>query len=63
MGYLLGTLSALILGPQLAGLSIDPIPIYLVFSIVVAVLIALLGSFLPVYRAARLDPALIMQEV
>lgn len=63
MGYLLGTLAALILGPQLAGLRIDPVPIYLVFSIVVAVVISLLGSILPVYRAARLDPAIIMQEV
>lgn len=62
-GYVLGTLSAMVLGPQLAGLSTSPVPIYLVVSIVVAIAIALLGSVLPVYRAARLDPALIMQEI
>jgi putative ABC transport system permease protein len=62
-GYLLGTLSAMILGPQLAGLSTKPVPIYLVISILVAILIALLGSIIPVYRAARLDPAMIMQEI
>jgi len=62
-GYILGTLSALILGPQLAGLNTSPVPIYFVISILVAVVIALLGSIIPVYRAARLDPALIMQEI
>jgi len=62
-GYILGTLSALILGPQLADMRIDPVPIYLVFSVLVAVIIALLGSVVPVYRAARLDPATIMQEI
>jgi len=62
-GYILGTLSALVLGPQLAGLSTSPIPIYFVISILVAIVIALLGSIIPVYRAARLDPALIMQEI
>jgi len=62
-GYILGTLSAMVLGPQLAGLTIAPVPFYLLFSIIVAVVIALLGSVLPVYRAARLDPAMIMQEI
>jgi putative ABC transport system permease protein len=62
-GFIVGTGSAMILGPQLAGLHVSPTPLYLLFSVVVAVLIALLGSILPVYRAARFDPAVIMQEV
>jgi putative ABC transport system permease protein len=62
-GYVLGTLSAMVLGPQLAGLSTGPVPVYLVISILVAIAIALLGSIIPVYRAARLDPAMIMQEI
>jgi putative ABC transport system permease protein len=62
LGYVLGTFAAMILGPQLAGLAISPIPIYLLWSLIVASTIALLGSWYPVYRAARLDPALIMQE-
>ncbi len=62
-GFIVGTGAAMILGPQLAGLSVSPIPVYLLFSVGVAVLIALLGSILPVYRAARFDPAVIMQEV
>ncbi len=62
-GFIVGTGSAMILGPQLAGLSVSPMPLYLLLSVVVAVLIALLGSILPIYRAARFDPAVIMQEV
>ncbi len=62
LGYVLGTLAAMVLGPQLAGLTISPIPIYLLWSLIVASTIALVGSWYPVYRAARLDPALIMQE-
>ena len=62
-GFIVGTGAAMILGPQLAGLSVSPMPSYLLFSVGVAVLIALLGSILPVYRAARFDPAVIMQEV
>ena len=62
-GYLLGTVSALILGPELAGLAVHPVPIYFIWSLVVAVTIALLGSSYPTYRATRLDPAAILQEI
>jgi putative ABC transport system permease protein len=62
-GYLLGTLSALILGPELAGLAVKPVPIYLIWSLLIAVAIALLGSWYPTYRATRLDPASILQEI
>jgi putative ABC transport system permease protein len=62
-GYLLGTVSAMILGPYLAKLSISPIPYYLPIAVIVAVVISLLGSVFPVYRAARIDAAIIMQEV
>ena len=62
LGYLLGTLAAMILGPQLAGLKIVPVPIYLLWSILIAIAIAMLGSWYPIYRAARMDPAVIMQE-
>ncbi len=61
-GYLLGTIAALILGPQLAGLHVSPVFVYFIWSLVVAVGIAVIGSWYPTYRAARLDPAFIMQE-
>lgn len=63
IGYGLGTGAAMILGPQLAGLKVAPVPIYLFLSIIIAVVIALAGSILPVRRASRFDPAVIMQEV
>ena len=63
LGYTVGTVAAVILGPQLAGLQISPVLVYLALSIAIAVVISLLGSWYPVFRAARLDPALIMQEV
>ncbi len=62
-GYLLGTVAAMILGPQLAGLLIQPVPIYLLWSILIALAISVLGSWYPVFRATRLDPALILQEI
>ena len=62
-GFIVGTGAAMMLGPQLAGLQVSPMPLLLLLAIVVAVLIALAGSILPVYQAARFDPAVIMQEV
>jgi len=63
LGYLVGTVAAVILGPYLAGLEISPVLGYLWWSIVVAVVIALAGSWYPTFRAARIDPAVIMQEI
>lgn len=63
LGYVAGTLAAAILGPYLAGLDILPVVTYLWWSIVVAVVIALAGSWYPTFRAARIDPAVIMQEI
>jgi len=63
LGYVVGTVSAVILGPYLAGLEIGPMIGYLWWSVLVSVVIALAGSWYPTYRAARIDPAVIMQEV
>lgn len=62
VGYILGSIAAMLLGPQLAGLSTPPIPVFLLLSILIAVVICLMGSYLPVRRAANLDPGYIMQE-
>jgi putative ABC transport system permease protein len=61
-GYVLGTFSALILGPELAGLAVRPVPIYFAWALLIAVAIAMIGSWYPTYRATRLDPASILQE-
>ncbi|MFZ0945937.1 MAG: FtsX-like permease family protein [Syntrophobacteraceae bacterium] len=61
-GYIIGTIAAMLLGPQIAGISIRPIPVLLLLSVLTAVVICLMGSYLPVRRAANLDPGHIMQE-
>ncbi|MFH1373877.1 MAG: FtsX-like permease family protein [bacterium] len=63
LGYATGTVSAVILGPYLAGLQIGPVIGYFWWSVLVAIVISLAGSWYPIYRAARIDPAVIMQEV
>ena len=62
-GYVIGTASGMILGPQLAGIVVQPVPILIVWSVVLSVVIAIAGSFIPAYMAAKLDPFTIMQEV
>jgi len=62
LGFILGTAMAIVIGPQLANLSVSPVTIYLLWSLVLAMLIAVTGTWYPMRRAARMDPALIMQE-
>ena len=56
-GYIVGTIAAMLLGPQIAGLSVRPIPVLLLLSVLTAVVICLVGSYLPVRRAANLTLA------
>jgi putative ABC transport system permease protein len=62
-GYVLGTLLAVILGPQLAGVVVLPMPMLAVLAIGVSVALAILASYFPARRAARLDPCATFQEV
>ena len=63
LGYVIGTVSGMILGPQLAGIVVQPVPVLIIWSIVLSVIIAVAGSFIPAYMAAKLDPFTIMQEL
>jgi putative ABC transport system permease protein len=63
IGYLLGTAAGVILGPQLAGLDVPPVPIYLLWAVLLSLLAAVLGSLLPAWRASRIEPFANMQEV
>lgn len=63
LGYLVGTASAIIIGPHFSDLQISPFPEYIFWAIAISVVIALLGSWFPIYRATKLDPAVIMQEI
>ena len=62
-GYVLGTVLAVGLGPRLAGIPVLPMPVLVFWAIGISVAIALLASFFPARRAARLDPCATLQEV
>ena len=62
-GYLLGSLAGMILGPQIAGVKVLPVPLLFLWAVVIAVGISVIASYLPARRAAKLDPALILQEI
>lgn len=61
-GYIIGTLAGVILGPQLAEISVQPILVLLPFSILISIIISVLGSLIPAYQAAWIEPYSIMQE-
>jgi len=63
LGYAIGTIAGVILGPQLAGIMVRPVPVLLLWSIVLSTAIAILGSLLPAYLASKIDTFTIMQEV
>lgn len=61
-GFILGTVAALLLGPELAGLSVKPLPEMLFYSLIISILISLLGAVIPTYLASRIEPFSNMQE-
>ena len=62
-GYLLGTILAVVLGPQLAGVPVLPMPLLGLAAIGISVGLTLAASYFPARRAARLDPCATFQEV
>ncbi len=63
IGYILGTAAGVWLGPELAGLPVQPIPSLILISLCISIGVSLLGSILPAYLAGRIDPFKNMQEV
>jgi putative ABC transport system permease protein len=61
-GYILGTLGAIWLGPQFAGIAVSPIYMLLLVSIVLSISISILGSVIPAYLAGKIEPFSNMQE-
>ena len=63
LGFGLGTVAALVLGPYIAGLAVRPAFGLLPESVLLSLGVALLGSWLPARSASRVEPFASMQEV
>ncbi|MCX6223458.1 MAG: FtsX-like permease family protein [Bacteroidia bacterium] len=62
IGYLLGTVLAIWLGPQFANIKVVAIYSLLAVSVVLSVSISILGSIIPAYMAGKIEPFSNMQE-
>ena len=62
IGYFLGTSLALVLGPKIIKVMIFPQPIFIIWSIIIALTLNIIFTLIPAKRAAHLDPAAILQE-
>lgn len=62
-GYVLGSLFAMVLGPQLAGIRVWPMWQLAIAAVAISTALTLLASYFPARRAARLDPCATFQEV
>lgn len=63
IGYIVGTLASVILGPYLANITVTPVYIYLLWSVILSVIISISGTIIPAYMAAKIDPNTNLQEV
>lgn len=62
-GFIAGALIAWFLGPMLAGINVVPIPLLLLYAVLLAAGIAIIGSLLPAYFASKFEPYSNMQEI
>jgi len=63
LGYIIGTLAGVFLGPYLAGIDVKPVPVLFAWSLLIAVVIAIIGSVIPAWLAGKIEPFSSMQEV
>lgn len=62
LGYITGTVLAMVLGPMFAGISVLPLLSLFFYSMGISIVITLFASILPVIKATKIDPFIIMQE-
>ena len=63
VGYALGTILAIWLGPRIAHIPVLPLPALLGWAVAISVLLSLLATAIPAKKAASLDPAETLMEV
>ena len=63
IGYFVGTILAVTLGPRIADVPVLPLPSLLGYSVLISILLTTLSSLIPAIRAARMDPADILREI
>ncbi len=63
IGYGLGTIVVVGFGPDILGIEVEALPVWLGLSVLLATVVAVLGSLLPAWLASRFDPSANMQEV
>jgi putative ABC transport system permease protein len=63
LGYAVGTLAGMWIGPDLTGLAVSPVPAYLLWAVVLSLATALVGCLVPAWLASRIEPFANMQEV
>jgi len=61
-GFIVGTFSAIWLGPQFAGIEVSPIYLLLLYSVAISIIISIIGSVIPAYMAGKIEPFSNMQE-
>ena len=63
VGYLIGTILSVTLGPRIAGVPILPMPVLALWAVGISTAIALAARYFPARRAAGLDSYARLQEV
>lgn len=61
-GFIAGTVLAVVLGPQLLGIYVQPMLNLLLIGTALATAVAILASILPTRKAAGLDPCLVFND-
>ncbi len=63
IGCLIGVLTAVLVGPQWAGVAVTPMPGLALLAVGAATLVAVIAAYWPAWKASKLDPCLCFQEV